>query len=61
MQKQPIETTYTLTEKGKMVIRDVDQAWIPNNPDNVDWQEYQAWLALGNTPNPVPATEGEAK
>ena len=29
-----------------------DNAWIPNNLDNTDWQTYQAWLAQGNTPLP---------
>lgn len=23
---------------------------VPNNMDNADWRFYQAWLALGNTP-----------
>lgn len=26
--------------------------FIPNNPDNRDWKEYQEWLALGNEPLP---------
>ena len=25
---------------------------IPNDPDNVDWQQYQVWLSQGNTPLP---------
>lgn len=26
---------------------------IPNNPQNADWQAYLAWVAAGNTPDPV--------
>ena len=43
--------TYTLAENGS-VIRDADNASIPNDPANTDWQAYLAWLAEGNTPNP---------
>lgn len=26
-------------------------SWVPNDPQNRDWQEYQAWLAIeGNVP-----------
>lgn len=34
------------------IIRLPDNAWIPNDPDNVDWQQYQVWLSEGNTPLP---------
>ena len=29
-----------------------DSAYIPNDPDNTDWQAYQVWLSEGNTPLP---------
>jgi hypothetical protein len=46
--------TYTLTS-GSSVIRDADRAFIPADPRNVDWRQYQAWLAAGGSPNPAPA------
>jgi hypothetical protein len=38
----------------QMIVRDEDHAFIPFDPDNVDYQDYLAWLAEGNEPNPVP-------
>ena len=32
-----------------------DQAFIPFDPDNTDYQAYQKWLAEGNTPLPPDA------
>lgn len=29
-----------------------DGAVIPNDPENVDWQQYQIWLSQGNLPLP---------
>lgn len=46
--------TYTLFEQGFSVRRDVDGAIIPADPQNSDWQTYQAWLAAGNKPTPAP-------
>jgi len=45
--------TYTLTT-GSSVTRDADGAIIPADPNNSDFQTYQAWLGAGNTPSPVP-------
>jgi hypothetical protein len=44
---------YQLTA-GTAILRESDQAWIPADPTNVDFQSYQAWLAAGNTPDPAP-------
>ena len=44
--------TYTLTEHPNTITRDSDGAFIPTDPDNVDYQEYLAWLDEGNEPTP---------
>ncbi|WP_085632121.1 MULTISPECIES: hypothetical protein [unclassified Pseudomonas] len=36
---------YRLTAQG--VMRLSDAAYIPQDPGNRDWLEYQAWLAAG--------------
>lgn len=33
-------------------VKREDGANIPNDPRNRDWQEYQDWIALGNTADP---------
>ena len=49
--------TYTLTATTT-IIRDADQACIPDDPRNTDYQAYLAWVAEGNTPAPyVPPPE----
>ena len=40
------------------IIRQEDGAFIPMNPDNTDFVEYQKWLSKGNTP--IPADEPNA-
>lgn len=34
------------------VVRLADGAFVPPDTRNVDWREYQSWLANGNTPEP---------
>lgn len=46
--------TYTLLNESAFVLRDADQAFIPDDPLNADWQIYQSWLAVPNTPTPAP-------
>ena len=41
---------YKLAKGG--VIRLSDNAFIPEDPANKDWQEYQQWLSEGNKPQP---------
>ena len=43
---------YQLITSSNAVLRS-DGASIPDDPTNTDWQSYQAWLALGNTPSPA--------
>jgi hypothetical protein len=44
---------YQLTAIESIVIRNRDQAHIPDDPANRDWAEYQQWLADGGVPDPV--------
>lgn len=43
---------YKLTS-GTMVIRTTDGVFIPADTRNGDYAAYQAWLGLGNTPDPA--------
>jgi hypothetical protein len=47
-------TDYQLTATDSTVIRNLDGAYIPNDPGNRDWVEYQQWLEAGGVPDPVP-------
>ena len=54
--------TYTLTANENTIVRDEDGAFIPTDPDNIDYAEYLAWLDEGNEPNayvPPPAAKAE--
>ena len=37
------------TLSGEMIVRVADNAWIPLDPANSDYQQYLAWVAEGNT------------
>jgi hypothetical protein len=54
--------TYTLAGSPNLVIRDEDQAHIPDDPANLDYQDYLWWLDEGNEPSPYvpPALSAEA-
>jgi hypothetical protein len=45
---------YQLTNHPDVILRTADNAWIPCDPANVDYQAYLAWLDGGNTPDPAP-------
>jgi len=38
-----------------MILRLADNAFIPFDPANVDFQQYQKWVSEGN--QPIPADE----
>ena len=33
-----------------VILRKTDNAYIPKNENNVDYQDYLEWIAEGNTP-----------
>lgn len=48
--------SYRLTN-GNIILRIEDNAFIPPDPANTDYQAYLAWLEEGNTPEPAPEPE----
>lgn len=40
-------------EQAAVVIRLTDNAFIPFDPNNTDYQAYLVWVAAGNTPQPA--------
>jgi len=40
----------------KVILRIADNATVPFDPDNTDYQAYLKWVAEGNTPQPAEVT-----
>ena len=38
---------------GEYFLRKEDNAFIPVDPENIDYQEFKKWLDAGNTPDPA--------
>ncbi len=45
---------------GHCILRIADNAFIPFDPANTDYQAYLAWLAEGNEPLPADEPKAEA-
>ena len=56
-----MDYTYKLTREDTETIQRLpDNAFIPPDPANTDYQQYLAWLEEGNTPlppDPIPEPE----
>ena len=48
--------TYQLTQ-GDSILRIADNAYIPPDPANTDYQAYLEWVAQGGMPEPAPEPE----
>lgn len=36
------------------ILRTADNAFVPDDNRNLDWQQYQLWLEAGGKPDPAP-------
>jgi len=54
---QQIADTLTGEIRNDLILRLADNAFIPPDPANTDYQAYLAWLEAGNTPEPAPEPE----
>jgi hypothetical protein len=57
MYKQIIDPI-TKTTNQMQILRLSDNAWIPFDPSNTDYQAFLLWKAEGNTPEPAEVTNG---
>lgn len=44
---------YKYSNESGWVIRVIDNAFIPFDPANTDYQQYLAWISEGNQPLPA--------
>lgn len=53
----PVADLYTGKVTGECIKRLADNAFIPLDPANADYQKYLEWLAEGNPPLPPEGDE----